>query len=503
MRGSEKALFNLRDIASDLDQDGTVTKDEQYVTNQLKAVANMDGDICGKQLYMLLLQFAAVRKGYRLVKCFAVLLIVACIAQAGATVGIVWSTGDYYMNADKKDAGHSTTVLTKGDNVVATAPAYSYLPIVAATAMDDARLDSVSRINVRFVSKLPPDLVPFAREIRRGESIKTGYQVIGWTRLSLTSIFFRTSTPGHIVRISNGRVQVEVVEGGNVTFSSTVCADDAECSALRVDSAGEADTLLKLAGVRRRLNEWADEDEWVDAAQVDPDDGDIEDWKCLCAEYIMFKCPDKDEEFGFDEACARLLFCDHPNVIPGWKCANCGIQHCSPPPPPAPPPSPYTNSAMCKADGCKYGDSGDGGGVNLDEGYCTQWCSWAGHCGTSTAYQATGPPPSSIAATDCRTGPHPKCKRGGCLAGIHHAAGGVALVNGECTETCIPSGYCAAGDNTPGGVDCKGTRRQLATWDAGDTSDAGDAVDELDKLFQGRYDDAKVVRGRRLGKCSQ
>ena len=82
MRGSEKALFNLRDIASDLDQDGTVTKDEQYVTNQLKAVANMDGDICGKQLYMLLLQFAAVRKGYRLVKCFAVLLIVACIAQA-------------------------------------------------------------------------------------------------------------------------------------------------------------------------------------------------------------------------------------------------------------------------------------------------------------------------------------------------------------------------------------------------------------------------------------
>ena len=52
----------------------------------------------------------------------------------------------------------------------------------------------------------------------------------GWTRLSPTSIYFQTTTQGHVVLVSNGRVQVQVVEAGNITFTGGVCANNAECA---------------------------------------------------------------------------------------------------------------------------------------------------------------------------------------------------------------------------------------------------------------------------------
>ena len=80
-RGAPTALFNVKDLANDFDQDGVVSVDERYVSDSLKALATEDGDICAQQLYLLLVQYAAMRKGYRLVKWFAVLLAVAFFAQ--------------------------------------------------------------------------------------------------------------------------------------------------------------------------------------------------------------------------------------------------------------------------------------------------------------------------------------------------------------------------------------------------------------------------------------
>ena len=83
--------------------------------------------------------------------------------------------------------------------------------------------------NNALLPQLPPDLARVAREPRVGV-VERGYQVIGWTRLSPASVFFQTSTPGHVVRVSDGRVRVEVAQDGNVTFSGSVCANDAECA---------------------------------------------------------------------------------------------------------------------------------------------------------------------------------------------------------------------------------------------------------------------------------
>ena len=81
-RESSKVLFNANDLSSDFDQDGIVSADEEYVKGSLKALADEDGGVSLKQLYMLLLQYAGVRKGYRLIKWFALLLVVAFFVQA-------------------------------------------------------------------------------------------------------------------------------------------------------------------------------------------------------------------------------------------------------------------------------------------------------------------------------------------------------------------------------------------------------------------------------------
>jgi hypothetical protein len=110
---------------------------------------------------------------------------------------------------------------------VATAPAHAYLPLVAAVAMDNERLASVSVITTRF-KRLPPEYA--ARAGLVGGVIETGYQITGWTRLSPTSLIFKTATPGHEILISEGHVKVQIVRDGNITWSDSVCVDNAQCA---------------------------------------------------------------------------------------------------------------------------------------------------------------------------------------------------------------------------------------------------------------------------------
>ena len=129
---------------------------------------------------------------------------------------------------DKKDSSGSK-VLTSGDNVVATTPAYAYLPLVAAVAMDSERLSSVSAINVRF-RRVPPDFASY-KPLLNGV-LEVGYQITGWGRLSPTSVIFQTATAGHTILISGGSVKVQLVRDGNVTWSGSVCASNAQCAPL-------------------------------------------------------------------------------------------------------------------------------------------------------------------------------------------------------------------------------------------------------------------------------
>ena len=75
MRIGGKTLFNVNDLSDDFDQDGAVSADEKYVANSLKALSGENGEICARQLYLLLLQYAAARRSYRLVRWFALLLL--------------------------------------------------------------------------------------------------------------------------------------------------------------------------------------------------------------------------------------------------------------------------------------------------------------------------------------------------------------------------------------------------------------------------------------------
>ena len=98
-RADLTTLFNVKHFSGDLDGDGKVTPDEKYVMDALDGVADANGDIAPRQLYALLINFAHMRRGYRWLKWLAMLMMVSAIAQAGAMIGIVWGTGEYFLHA--------------------------------------------------------------------------------------------------------------------------------------------------------------------------------------------------------------------------------------------------------------------------------------------------------------------------------------------------------------------------------------------------------------------
>ena len=82
------------------------------------------------------------------------------------------------------------------------------------------------------------------------------------------------------------------------------------CSALRVDSSEEAETLRENAGLRRRLE-----------GKINPEFDDVEAWACECVDQIFELC---GEEGGhLNEDCTRQLLCEHEGVADEWKRVHC------------------------------------------------------------------------------------------------------------------------------------------------------------------------------------
>jgi hypothetical protein len=148
--GSNKKLFNVADFSADLDADGSVTRDEEEIYGWLKSTADNDGDIHPKALYNLLAKFAKQRRAKRdLVKALVAALVVIVILVV-TNFGVSWGVAAQFLNADKKETSEGT-VMFVGENVVATAVSHTYLPLAAAAAMDQERLDTVSAISVKFI----------------------------------------------------------------------------------------------------------------------------------------------------------------------------------------------------------------------------------------------------------------------------------------------------------------------------------------------------------------
>jgi hypothetical protein len=150
-----KKLFNVHDFSVDLDADGTVTREEEEIYGWVKSTADNDGDIHPKALYNLLARFAKQRRAKRdLVKALVAALAVIVILVV-TNFGVSWGIAARFLNADKKETSEGA-VLVMGENVVATAVSHTYLPLAAAAAMDQERLDSVSAIIVKFIRGVMP-----------------------------------------------------------------------------------------------------------------------------------------------------------------------------------------------------------------------------------------------------------------------------------------------------------------------------------------------------------
>ena len=97
------------------------------------------------------------------------------------------------------------------------------------------------------------------------------------------------------------------------------------CSALRVDSAEEAEDLSAAAGSvhRRELghrfghapvgHRFGHGSDGPEEGEYDPGGDDVDTWECECLEEFSAACP------GMGEQCAALFFCNSNYVSPRWK----------------------------------------------------------------------------------------------------------------------------------------------------------------------------------------
>ena len=81
------------------------------------------------------------------------------------------------------------------------------------------------------------------------------------------------------------------------------------CSALRVDSAEEAESLSAAAGIVQRRELAA-----PPIASIDPESDDAEAWECECIDEFTALCEDQDQK-----ECFRGLFCQSRFVSLEWK----------------------------------------------------------------------------------------------------------------------------------------------------------------------------------------
>lgn len=229
------------------------------------------------------------------------------------------------MSKDTKAAptGELTTI---GGEVMKTATASVKFPLSAAPAMTIERLATVSDIAVSFFvspGRVPPFMDGYT--VSGYKQIQKSYQVVAVTKLSPTAVLFATSEQGQAVLVADGLANLTVrALDGALLWSRAVCPDKLGCSAITVDSAEEAASLVEAAAtaVRRKLESRQVSHAGHATAHVceDPSVDDAEAYQCECMDEISDHCNEAETEF---EACVLEAFCNFPWVCSQWKEINC------------------------------------------------------------------------------------------------------------------------------------------------------------------------------------
>lgn len=182
----------------------------------------------------------------------SVAFVLILLANFGLMVAVVWMTKD--TKAD------GAVLATMDDEVLQTGSAVTYLPLVAAAAMEMSRLAEVSAASVTFVKgEVPPFVERYNLLIPGDARVQKTYQVRGVTRLSPTAVVFSTSEPNQELLIADGKANITLIgSDGQITFSTHVCPGSVSCAALRIDGEHEEEELVHEH--RRRLG-LAPEDE--------------------------------------------------------------------------------------------------------------------------------------------------------------------------------------------------------------------------------------------------